>query len=84
MKNYYFRFCANVSRSYDETAAAEIATIVNEFNQSLERNKHLICRRLFMSSRKTSQQEMLCLGRAAAAKKSDRKACTRSPGGRVI
>ena len=52
-----------------------VATIVNEFNQSLERKKNLICRRLFMSSRKTSQQEILRLSRAATAKKSDRKAC---------
>ena len=54
---------------------SEIATILNEFNQSLERKKKLVCRRLFMSSRKTSQQEIFCLRRAATAKKSDRKAC---------
>ena len=54
---------------------SEIATILNEFNQSLERKKNLVCRRLLMSSRKTSQQEIFCLRRAATAKKSDRKAC---------
>ena len=36
---------------------SEIATILNEFNQSLEGKKNLICRRL---SKKPSNQEISC------------------------
>ena len=31
---------------------SEIATTLNEFNQSLERQNNLICRRLFTASKK--------------------------------
>ena len=42
---------------------SEIATVLNEFNQSLERKQNLICRRLFTASKKKkiSDQEILCL-----------------------
>ena len=40
MKDYYFRFCANVSCGYVANSS-EIATILNAFSQSLERNENL-------------------------------------------
>ena len=42
---------------------SEIATVLNEFNQSSERKQNLICRRLFTASKKKkiSHQEILCL-----------------------
>ena len=48
---------------------SEITTISNEFNQSLEGKKNLICRRL--SRKKLPTRKF----RGATAKKSDRKAC---------
>ena len=53
----------------------EIAFTLNEFNQSLERKKNLICRRLFTASKNTSHLKILCLSRAATARKSDLKVC---------
>ena len=60
MKNYYFRFCANVCRAVID-AGSEIATILNEFNQSFERKKNLICPRLFTASKNICHREILCL-----------------------
>ena len=74
-KELEFGLMKNYSLLCERCDGSEIATKLNEFNQSLERKKNLVCRRLFMSSRKTSQQEIFCLRRVATAKKSDRKAC---------
>ena len=70
---YLFRFCANVCRA-GTMRRQRNRPYFKWIQSSLERKKHLFCRRLFTASKNTSHQEILCFSRAATSKKSDQKA----------
>ena len=67
----------NYSLLCERCDGSEIATKLNEFNQSLERKKNFPSL-VYGLKKKTSYQEILCLSRAATAKKSGKCApsCT--------
>ena len=62
----------NYSLLCERCDGSEIATKLNEFNQSLERKKNFPSL-VYGLKKNTSYQEILCLSRAATAKKSDLK-----------
>ena len=74
MNTVFFSFlCECVSCSYDAMRRQRNHHYFKWIQSRLEGKKNFICRRLFTASRKTSHQEILCLSRAATAKKSDQK-----------
>ena len=75
LRLFFFRFCVDVCRAVTMRRERNRHDYFKWIQSSLERKKKIDLSSLVYGLKRTFHQEILCLSRAATARKSDQKAC---------